>query len=972
MKFCPLFLFSLILLPLTLGGASFYIGPEGSDEAGDGTLQNPWRTLEKARDHLRTFTTQTEDLEVLLLPGRYARESAFQLSFADSGRSGYNRIYRAADGPGSVEISGGYLVTENWTDLGDGLWQANLQAGLDIKTLYVDDMRYHLARYPNRNTGVLRELYPLSLAPYLTSTGGGVSGEISYINAREGEVDASLFAEDCLINIWPFDDHNWNFWSLKVTQYTGLANGGRIYFDNLGDGTDIGRDARFFLSGSLAMLDAKEEFHYNNSTGVLTVFMETGMDPNNREVVVPLLDTLVSVEGSPFALQTVSRVRFDGLTFEHTRATIPSVQWWSTDYGRSDTGIFTLRHSERIEIINCLIRFAGRHGILMTTSTNRLNLVENSLIAHTGISGITLTNRITDFSGDVRDNTIRNVGVYATGELGVDAASITLFNTTSNLVQNVLISDSSRYGISIRGNVTMAGSPNSFPPASNNLVEYALIRNTNQDSGDGGGYHMAGVNGISTNNINTLRQSIIEDTRSVLGQNDPQPPRGIFLDWKRANLDQVFENVELINAEGLAYETNENPEQSFNNVSWQPGFDETQMERDLIGLTDAFPYEFPLAAFDRDWSRDLVVDQSNPLFTEFGSGWQDSSTGRQDLRDGSRNKSRFNSTADGASYGEWSVPITSDGYYRLLIYKYDLSPTNSQATPFELKNGELSLNKSFLFGTDGPRWEEWQTEYLRSDSPTTVRIYSHTAGARADTVRFIRADARAQTSDQLLLDNIVGIKGNTVDGFGYRFSLAEAVQLESLGVWQGSLENGPVLVELKAYPGGEVLASTVISGGGSEAFYIYERLDQPINLSGGTTYELVATTTDSNARTFLYGLAPEGGDMINTVKAHSFDPVLVTGGATALYGPRGSDPANRVEVLLGPNLQFATESDTWAGFPVLNGAFVDSGPFLGWLYVGQIGERWDWVYAYALSKYIFLPEDSAASAGGSWIWIPKP
>jgi hypothetical protein len=52
--------------------------------------------------------------------------------------------------------------------------------------------------------------------------------------------------------------------------------------------------------------------------------------------------------------------------------------------------------------------------------------------------------------------------------------------------------------------------------------------------------------------------------------------------------------------------------------------------------------------------------------------------------------------------------------------------------------------------------------------------------------------------------------------------------------------------------------------------------------------------------------------MINSVKAHSFDPIFVADGVTTIYEPRDNDPANRIEVLLGPNMRFATTFETWA------------------------------------------------------------
>lgn len=68
----------------------------------------------------------------------------------------------------------------------------------------------------------------------------------------------------------------------------------------------------------------------------------------------------------------------------------------------------------------------------------------------------------------------------------------------------------------------------------------------------------------------------------------------------------------------------------------------------------------------------------------------------------------------------------------------------------------------------------------------------------------------------------------------------------------------------------------------------------------------------------------------------------------------------------------ASSEDTWAGYSVQQGAFVDTGSFLGVLYIGEVNQRQDWVYTYLLQKWIYLPEALAENPAGAWVYVPVP
>lgn len=57
------------------------------------------------------------------------------------------------------------------------------------------------------------------------------------------------------------------------------------------------------------------------------------------------------------------------------------------------------------------------------------------------------------------------------------------------------------------------------------------------------------------------------------------------------------------------------------------------------------------------------------------------------------------------------------------------------------------------------------------------------------------------------------------------------------------------------------------------------------------------------------------------------------------------------------------EPDTWAGYPIDEEGFVNTGDFIGWIYPSG-----DYVFVYLLERYIFLPE-SYVGERGAWTFI---
>src|SRR3989339_1079560 len=75
--------------PEAIGAVDVYVSPSGND-GNNGTVQQPFRTIEKARDVVRGMNqSMTENIRVILRGGEYRLTSRIVFEPKDSGTNGF-------------------------------------------------------------------------------------------------------------------------------------------------------------------------------------------------------------------------------------------------------------------------------------------------------------------------------------------------------------------------------------------------------------------------------------------------------------------------------------------------------------------------------------------------------------------------------------------------------------------------------------------------------------------------------------------------------------------------------------------------------------------------------------------------------------------------------------------------------------------------------------------------------------------
>jgi hypothetical protein len=582
---------------------SLYVSPTGNDRAA-GTQQAPFQTVHRAQEAARTLSHDMQgDVVVHLAPGDYRLDRPLEFTEADSGRNGFRVVYRSDAGPGQARLLGS-IPLKGWQADRDGIWKIALPPKTMFHTLYEQGRRLHKARFPNYEH---HPDMPTALGRYAVSVNGTPKGTDRNHGNTRGPAWLEYRPEDAppvtapgKMQIEIFTGGKWD-WMRDIYRVTAIDPQTRrltFFAESLPFG--VGTGARYFLEDDLGLLDTAGEFFVDDKAHVLYCIPWGKGHPDQLGLCAPVVSRLIQIQGKSSG-ECVERLCLDGLALEETDDS-PPTGWWNTGYGRNDGALVWMSNTSHAEIRNCHLKNSGRSGIMMI-GHNTENLVTGCWIEHTGTNGVTLCNRFLAADGKspttdrCEHNRVHNCRINNIGELHTYAECITVFNASDNEVDHCELRDCVRYAVTIRGNTGEQYGPpvsTNLPPAKGNHFHHLRVARCGQDGGDMGALHAANLNNPGGGCVNTFEQITVADTRAVDSMKDI-PPDGIFLDWPKMAMDQIFRNVQIIRPQGTQLRSHK-PENGASaqteNVSWKPGFREDQIDAASIGLTAEFPAQY--------------------------------------------------------------------------------------------------------------------------------------------------------------------------------------------------------------------------------------------------------------------------------------------------------------------------------------------------------------------------------------------
>lgn len=501
--------FGMMALPVEAATqTTIYISPTGSDTGGNGSIDNPYATLQKARDVVRTMNSNmTGDIIVYLRGGTYTLSSPLALNESDSGTNGYNVIYKAY-GTEKPVISGGKKVT-GWS-----LHQGNIyKASVDepyIRQLFVNDQYRQRARTGGKVYATAFYNDPSTS----DATDGWVldqSALKSWGIFKKSDLEAHVqtYHRDLILKI---DDviQNGSSYNLRAKQpwFTSITHMVPNYID-------LTYDVPFYLENDLSLLDTPGEWYYDRAGKVLYYWPKEGENVSTMEAYVPDAEMLISLKGSSLTSK-VHNIQFYGINFRHTTwhaVNENGVAEWQADWlevpkynGRNNPpGALWLENASYIKFERNNFANLSYVAIAMPNAVSNVDIIGNTFrdIAESPIYYSVDNLYNVDAAGEeiVKNLTIKNNLMYDFGREFYTASAVMGFYGENVNISHNYIRNSPNCGISVGWGWNYQ--PNTT--AKNNTINYNRIENYMQRLNDGGGIYTIGNDSNSGASYNYLK-----------------------------------------------------------------------------------------------------------------------------------------------------------------------------------------------------------------------------------------------------------------------------------------------------------------------------------------------------------------------------------------------------------------------------------------------------------------------------------
>lgn len=262
----------LVAFTLNASATSYYVDSSAGNDSNNGlTSATPWKTLSKANAH--SFFPGDA---LLLKKGGFWNEG---LKITNSG------ITICSYGTGADPVLSGSIPIppSAWKLYGGNIYVATVGQITPPTQLYVDDVYYGLARYPNSG---YRKITANSSNPN------------TFIDS-----DLTLSA-DHLIGAWILArSNNWSIDSLPISGYSNytITTSSALLHRNMS------KNWGYVLRNKLWMLDIPKEWYYNSVEGKLYLWTAMGDSPANHIVEVSQIEHVVeSLGNSNITIQDIA------------------------------------------------------------------------------------------------------------------------------------------------------------------------------------------------------------------------------------------------------------------------------------------------------------------------------------------------------------------------------------------------------------------------------------------------------------------------------------------------------------------------------------------------------------------------------------------------------------------------------------------------------------------------------------------
>jgi hypothetical protein len=395
----------------------YIVSPEGNDHW-SGTLvepnrdrsDGPFATVARAQSQLREIKQHGEfdrPVTVYLRGGRYLLREPIVFTPEDSGTEKFYITY--ANFPGEEPVLSGGKVLKEWGTMEGRNWALVKNADnrpMVTNQLFVDGERRQRAKTPNE--GYYQTVGMISTDPKATFTYR--EGDINKEWAETGNVEV------CSLAKW--SSFRWAIHGVDDTIRSVTLAGKTHSWIRV-------NEQRYWIENTEECLDQPGEWFLNNHSGMLNYIPLSDENIKKRDVVVPVLEKLLLLQGEPEQGRFVEHLRFEGLTFSHTDWRLPAEGYPDYQAAFDVPAVISAVGANHCKISQCLITHIGNYGIELGKGCKD-NLIIGNEITDAGAGGIRIgeperriQNHLLTMKNTVSDNVIHDIGHIYPGAVGI-------------------------------------------------------------------------------------------------------------------------------------------------------------------------------------------------------------------------------------------------------------------------------------------------------------------------------------------------------------------------------------------------------------------------------------------------------------------------------------------------------------------------------------------------------------------------
>jgi parallel beta-helix repeat protein len=487
--------------------ADIFVAPNGNDawsgakpspttEGNDG----PLATLDAARQHAAALFREGKQVTVWIRGGTYRLERPVVFGPGDSGSADRPIIYAAYKDERPV-FSGGRVV-QGWTVGRDGWWRAPVAPDWTFSQLWVNGERRYRPRLPTKGYYHIAE----KLAPTPAAAGKGNDR----FQFEPGSINPDWYRRDD-VEVLVF-----HYWIISRNRIKDVDATGNVVTFRAPTGygaswADFLKGNRYLIENVQEALGKPGDWYLDRGANQLVYVPMPGERPDKTEVVAPVADTLLILQGDPASKRWVQHLVFRRLDFRHTAWNLPPDGRTFPQAEADLSGAIRMAGARDIAIEECSVAQTGTYAVDVAGACKRITIARCGF-SDLGAGGVkmgetTIPADIDPLKNDlltshvtVEDCTIQNGGRHHPAAVGVWIGQNPYITVRNNDIHDFYYT-----GVSV-------GWSWGYQPAatSHNIIESNHI----YDIGHGVLSDMGGIYTLGLQPDTVLRGNVIHDIKS--------------------------------------------------------------------------------------------------------------------------------------------------------------------------------------------------------------------------------------------------------------------------------------------------------------------------------------------------------------------------------------------------------------------------------------------------------------------------